>query len=234
MPCTCNAHAVHAHCSPTLRMSPMVAANPTPTPARITSLRSPVPDLLTSRSPRFRSHHRLCSHHRSGLPPPQPMRPACCLSAPQPCTPSPPPPPCTATSTHAASHHRSRLRTIRTSHSFDDTRYIPDARMTLEVRGCARMHTPMLLCNAHAHVVTGSDTYTVAGLQAVDAAPRHRSVAQPQTHGRSEGGRHRRRPHHRASTTAAGAAAAATRSCAAAAARPAADLAQRHRLPAAA
>jgi len=219
-----SAHAVHAHCSPTLRMSPMVAA--TPTPALATSHSPLAPPPLPSPPPL--PPHRLRSLHRSGPP----MRPAYCLPTPQPCT--PPPPPCTAASTQAASHHRSRLRTIRHSHSFDDTRYIPDARMTLEVRDCACMHTSMLLCHAHAHVVTGSDTYTVAGLQAVDAAPRHRGVAQPQTHGRSEGGRHRRRPHHRASTTAAGAAAAAARSCAAAAARPAADLAQRHRLPAAA
>ena len=53
--CTCSAlrsaHAVHAHCSPTLRMSPMVATTPTQFSARITSLRSPVPDLTASRSP---------------------------------------------------------------------------------------------------------------------------------------------------------------------------------------
>ena len=45
--CTCSA----AHCSPTLRMSPMVATTPNQTSARVTSLRFPVPDLTASRSP---------------------------------------------------------------------------------------------------------------------------------------------------------------------------------------
>jgi len=115
------------------------------------------------------------------------------------------------------------------------------------------MHTPMLpACTRTPHTWPPAlYNIWVAGLQAVDAAPRNRSVAHPtehpqthgrrrdpQTHGRRRGGRHRRRPHHRASTTAAGAAAGAAAAAAAArsdpAARPAADLAQCHRLPAAA
>ena len=115
---------------------------------------------------RLRSRHRLRSHHRSGLPPPPPMRPACCFPA-RPCLrpapmlplsrprPRPMPTPCTAAATHAAAHHRSRLRTIRSAHYLDEDRYIP---RTLEVRWlCMYAHTHAACVHTHtAHVATGS------------------------------------------------------------------------------
>ena len=58
-------------------------------------------------------------------------------------------PPCTAASTHAASHHRSCLRTIRPAHTLDESRYIP---RTLEGYIHVRTHPCRRACTCtHGH-----------------------------------------------------------------------------------
>ena len=73
-------------------------------------------------------------------------------------------PPCTAASTHAASHHRSCLRTIRPAHTLDESRYIP---RTLEGYIHVRTHPCRRACTCtHGNRLSQPNGLQANGLQA--------------------------------------------------------------------
>jgi hypothetical protein len=146
----CAVHMLlHAHCSPVPDLTANRSLPPSPPLPPPPPLPSPPPFPSPQRSASASTHAPCILLPARPCLRPAPMLP---LSRPRP---RPMPTPCTAAATHAAAHHRSRLRTIRSAHYLDEDRYIP---RTLEVRWlCMYAHTHAACVHTHtAHVATGS------------------------------------------------------------------------------